>query len=56
MISIENLKKFIETTKAHLFFDEDNLDQIKEQFFLVIDKNEEKFKKFQAVLPSLKEA
>ena len=56
MISTENLKKFIETTKAHLFFDEDNLDQIKEQFFLVIDKNEEKFKQFEAVLPSLKEA
>lgn len=56
MISTENLKKFIETTKAHLFFDEDNLDQIKEQFFLVIDKNEEKFKQFEAVFPSLKEA
>ncbi len=56
MISTENLKKFIETTKAHLFFNEDNLDQIKEQFFLVIDKNEEKFKQFEAVLPSLKEA
>ena len=55
MISTENLKKFIETAKAHLFFDEDNLDQVKEQFFLVIDKNEEKFKQFEAVLPSLKE-
>ena len=56
MVSIEILKRFIEVTKSHLFFNEDNLKDIKELFFLAIDNDEKKYKEFEAILPSLKEA
>ena len=56
MVSLEILKRFIEVTKSHLFFNEDNLKDVKEFFFLAIEGDEKKYKEFEAVLPSLKEA
>ena len=56
MVSLEILKRFIEITKSHLFFNEDNLKDIKELFFLAIDNDEKKYEEFEAILPSLKEA
>lgn len=56
MVSLEILKRFIEVTKSHLFFNEDNLKDVKEIFFLAIESDEKKYKEFEAVLPSLKEA
>lgn len=54
MVSTDNILNFVKTTKDHLFFDEDKLEQIKNLFFLAISKDEEQYKKFESVLPSLK--
>ena len=56
MINSRNLKRFTESTKSFLLFGANNLDQIKKLFLLVIDDNENKYKEFEAILPSLKEA
>ena len=56
MVNAKDLKKFTEVVKAHLLFNEDNLKQVKKLFLLVIEKNEQKYSEFEAVLPSLKEA
>ena len=56
MINSRNLKRFTESIKSLLLFGANNLDQIKKLFLLVIDDNENKYKEFEAILPSLKEA
>lgn len=56
MINTQDLKKFIELTKEHLFFGTNNLKQIKAYFLLAIDNCENKFFEFEATLPALKEA
>ena len=56
MVNARNLMKFSEAVKAHLCFNEDNLKQIKKLFLSVMEKNEQKYSEFEAVLPSLKEA
>ena len=56
MVNVTNLKKFSKAVKANLLFNEDNLKLIKKLFFSVCEKDEEKYSKFEALLPSLKEA
>ena len=55
MVNSRNLKKFAETTKSYLLFGANNLKQIKKFFLSVIDSDEEKYQKFEEILPSLKE-
>lgn len=56
MVNARNLKKFTEAVKANLLFSEDNQKQIKKLFFSVINRDEAEYSKFEATLPSLKEA
>ncbi len=56
MVNARNLMKFSEAVKANLLFNQDNLKQIKKLFFSVMEKDEQKYSQFEAVLPSLKEA
>ena len=55
MVNSRNLKKFAEATKSYLLFGANNLKQIKKFFLSVIDSDEEKYQKFEEILPSLKE-
>ena len=55
MVNSRNIKKFAETTKSFLLFGANNLKQIKQLFLSVIDEDEEKYQKFEAALPGLKE-
>ena len=56
MVNARNLKKFTETVKANILFNEDNQKQIKKLFLSVIKRDENEYLKFEAILPSLKEA
>ena len=56
MVNATNLKKFTKAVKAYLLFNEDKLKQVKKWFFSAIDKEENKYSQFEALLPSLKEA
>ena len=55
MVNSRNIKKFAEATKSYLLFGANNLKQIKQLFLSVIDEDEEKYQKFEAALPRLKE-
>ena len=55
MVNSRNIKKYAEATKSYLLFGANNLKQIKQLFLSVIDEDEEKYQKFEAALPSLKE-
>ena len=55
MVNSRNLKKFAEATKSYLLFGANNIKQIKKFFLSVIDSDEEKYQKFEEILPSLKE-